>query len=432
LMRVLDAFRPCFTAPTFDTFVVLLAGLVARPARRTVCGMLIGSGMARWWHHSRAHRFFAAARWDPDTVGLVVLRLIVGWLVPVGAPLVVAIDDTMFRRRGRMVHAAHWGYDGSLKVPQGGRKLSRGNCFVVAAIVVELPFVDRPVALPVLMRLWRKGGPTKTVLARELIEALATAGHGRALHVVADGAYICQQLRQLPPRVSLTGPVPRNACLWQVHPDVDNPPRATRPRGRPRVVGERIGTPGDLAATVPAQAWTVTRYGHSSTIAVHEQRCLWRGVFGARPVRALVIIEPGQPALTLISTDLVTPTTALIERYAARWAIEVAFNEAKNTTGVGEARNRVPPAVERTVPFGLITQSTVIIWYHLYGHHPSVVRDHRTQARWYTTKRCPSYTDMIAKLRRVLIAAQYLPEVADQPTPEEIRAVRLAWAHAAA
>jgi hypothetical protein len=39
---------------------------------------------------------------------------------------------------------------------------------------------------------------------------------------------------------------------------------------------------------------------------------------------------------------------------------------------------------------------------------------------------------MIVKLRRVLIAAQYQPEVPDQPTHEEIRAVHLAWAQAAA
>jgi hypothetical protein len=39
---------------------------------------------------------------------------------------------------------------------------------------------------------------------------------------------------------------------------------------------------------------------------------------------------------------------------------------------------------------------------------------------------------MIVKLRRVLIAAQYQPEAPGQPTHEEIRAVHLAWAQAAA
>jgi hypothetical protein len=99
---------------------------------------------------------------------------------------------------------------------------------------------------------------------------------------------------------------------------------------------------------------------------------------------------------------------------------------------VGEARNRNQRAVERTVPFGLYTQSIVTIWYHLAGHHPAVVRDRRHHAPWYTTKTHPSYLDMVVKLRRVLIAAQYQPEAAYQPTPDEIRAVQLAWAQAAA
>lgn len=70
----------------------------------------------------------------------------------------------------------------------------------------------------------------------------------------------------------------------------------------------------------------------------------------------------------------------------------------------------------------------MIVWYHLAGHHPNVVRDRRDRAPWYTTKRHPSYLDMIVKLRRVLIATQYQAEVPSQPTPEEIHAVRLAWA----
>jgi hypothetical protein len=112
--------------------------------------------------------------------------------------------------------------------------------------------------------------------------------------------------------------------------------------------------------------------------------------------------------------------------------IEVAFSDAKNTTRAGEARSRVPAAVERTVPFALFTQSIVIIWYHLAGHHPSVVRSRRAAAPWYAAKACPAYIDMIVRLRRILIAAQFNPEVPHQPTPEEIRDIRVAWAQAAA
>jgi hypothetical protein len=47
LSRVLATFRPCFTAPTFETFTMMVAGLFAQPVGRTVCGMLTGAGLAR-------------------------------------------------------------------------------------------------------------------------------------------------------------------------------------------------------------------------------------------------------------------------------------------------------------------------------------------------------------------------------------------------
>ena len=430
LMRVLEPFRPCFSSPSFTTFTMLAAGLAARPAGRTVCGMLTGAGLARVWHHSRAHRFFAAAAWSADEVGLVVLRLVTGWLVPAGAPVVVAVDDTMFRRSGRKVHAAHWGYDGSLKVPAGSQKLTRGNCFVVAAVVVSLPFLDRPVALPVAARLWHKGGPAKTQLARELITMIA-ARAGRAVHVVADSAYICSELRHLGAGVSLTGPMPRHAALYEVHPALDNPLAVRGRRGRPPAKGARIGTPAQLAAATPGRAAAITRYGKTATVTFHERRCLWPGVFRCRPVRVIVVAGRGV-SLALVTTDAATPAERIIARYASRWAIEVAFCDAKNHTGAGEARNRLPRAVERTVPFALFTQSIVIIWYHLAGHRPAIARERRHQAPWYTTKTCPAYIDMIIKLRRVLIASQFHPGVPRQPTPEEIRTIQLAWAEAAA
>jgi hypothetical protein len=430
--RLLDSFRPCFTRRGFETFTALVTGLIAAPARRTVCGMLTASRARGVWHHSRAHRFFASTRWNPDHVGLVVLGLVIGWLVPAGAPLVVAVDDTMFRRSGKKVWAACWAYDGSRQVAAGQQKLSRGTTFVVAAVVVTLPFLDRPIALPVLARLWRRGGPTKTTLAREMISMIATARRDRTVHVIADNAYVCKALRRLPANVTLTGPLPRQAALWDVHPELDEPPCMRGRRGRPRTRGAKIGTPSQLPAITPGQSATVTRYGRTHTVTIHERRCLWYGVFRSQPIRVIVIREPRRPTLALVTTDPHTPADQLVERYAARWAIEIAFSDAKHLTGVGEARNRTRLAVERTVPFGLFTQSLVIIWYHLAGHHPTVVTEHRRRARWYATKTHPSYHDMLIKLRRVLIAHEYRADPYADPTPEQIQAIRLAWADAAA
>jgi hypothetical protein len=55
--------------------------------------------------------------------GLTVLGLLLGWLIPVTSPVVIAIDDTLFRRRGKKVYADEWAYDGSLDIPRGHETL---------------------------------------------------------------------------------------------------------------------------------------------------------------------------------------------------------------------------------------------------------------------------------------------------------------------
>lgn len=81
--------------------------------------------------------------------------------------------------------------------------------------------------------------------------------------------------------------------------------------------------------------------------------CLWYGSYRSRTVRVVLVREPASKAkagydLALITTDLASPAAEIVARYAARWSIEVAFEDARQITGVGEARNRTPAAVERS------------------------------------------------------------------------------------
>ena len=125
LAGLLAEFRPCFTAPTFHTFIGMVVGLIAQTRRGTVCGMLTGAGLDRvWhrvWHHSRAHRLFTHARWSVDSLGLALADLIVTNLLPAGSPLTVAVDDTLFKRSGRKVFGAAWHHDGAAKGLQARR-----------------------------------------------------------------------------------------------------------------------------------------------------------------------------------------------------------------------------------------------------------------------------------------------------------------------
>jgi hypothetical protein len=117
----------------------------------------------------------------------------------------------------------------------------------------------------------------------------------------------------------------------------------------------------------------------------------------------------------------------VIERYAARWAIEVAIEDAKQLFGTGQARNRTAAAVERTVPFMLACQALAVCWYATGGYHPADTEARQLDAPWYTAKTEPSTADMTAKLRRVIIAAKFKRVHADQLEPAEIHAIRLAW-----
>jgi hypothetical protein len=113
-----------------------------------------------------------------------VARLVVALLVPAGAPVTLAIDGTLLRRRGK-VWAAGWFHDGSA---QGPAKTGYGNTWVAAAVLVRLPMVRRPVAIPVLAKLVIKDtmSASRLWLARRMAEQIAAALPGRRIHVVAD------------------------------------------------------------------------------------------------------------------------------------------------------------------------------------------------------------------------------------------------------
>jgi hypothetical protein len=427
--RVLEVFWPCFTAPTFETFTALVVGLVAQPVGRTVCGMLTGAGLARVWHHCRAHRFFSTARWCPRQVGLVMAELIVTALLGPGERITLVIDDTLFRRRGKKVHGAGWFHDGSAA---GQVKLGFGNNWVVVAIIVTVPYLSRSVALPVLATLAVKGARSKPDLARDLVDALAERFGDRGIDVVADAAYGCGGFAGLGDDMTMTTRARSNAVFSEVAP----PP--TGKRGRPRLKGERIGTPPNIAASATWKTVTVARYGTTATVAVTDRVCLWYGTWRTDPVRVILLREGARKTTTsgydiaLVTTDLTATPEEIIARYAARWSSEVTFFDVKNILGVGQARNRVTTAVERTVPFGLFCHSLLIIWYALNGHAATDTAHRRAAAPWYRSKTEPSTPDMLTALRHQIIAARFLPSTPRPATTQEILEVQQAWAHAAA
>ena len=330
-------------------------------------------------------------------------------LVPAGEPVEVLIDDTLFRRRGKKVWAASWFHDGSARGPA---KTGYGNNWVVLAVRVRLPMISRPVAVPVMAKLVIKGtnSASRLWLARRMATRLAAELPGRKVHVTADSAYAGDELKQLPDGVTWTTRLRANAALH------DLPPARTGRKGRPRKKGDRLPALAKIAAGATFSQVTVTRYGKMETIAVHAFTCLWYSVTGTAPVTVILIRDKSKTGcdLALVTTEPGPDIAQVTERYAARWAIEVAIEDAKQLFGIGQARNRTARAVERTVPFMLACQALAVCWYATAGHHPADTEARRMDAPWYTSKTEPSTADMTAKLRRVIIAAKFKRVHADR------------------
>src|SRR6266702_2271093 len=285
-----------------------------------------------------------------------------------------------------------------------------------------------PGAGPVMAELVIKGTTSASRLgaARRMVARLAAELPGRQVHVTADSAYAGAELKQLPGGVTWTTRLRSNAALHGL------PPERTGKKGRPRVKGDRLPSLAKIAATAVFSQVTVTRYGTAETIAAAAFTCLWYSVTGKKPVTVILIRDKSKTGfdLALVTTEKDPDPAAVIERYAARWALEVAIEDAKQLFGTGQARNRTAAAVERTVPFMLACQALAVCWYATAGHHPADAATRRLDAPWYTSKTEPSTADMTAKLRRVIIAAKFKRLYADQPEPAEIHAIRLAWVDA--
>ena len=415
LAGLLSLLRGCFTQPTFETFGMLLIGMVGRVRDCTVTGMLQAAGLAGEWHHSRAHDFFAYRRWDPDQLGVLLVDFLVTVFVTAG-PIRLAVDDTLFGRSGRKVFGAHYLHDGAQ--PEGsGRRTRWGNCWVVVVLVVQLDCLGgRQVGLPVLFRLFRPKDearpeldaerPSQPELARTLIDMVLGRFPTRTVEVVCDGAYASKAWQRLPGRVTVTTRMRANAAVYAL------PAAERRPgqQGRTPLKGPKLQSLAKIAETAIFTPVTITGPdGRERTAHIHEFTCLWYKPFHTRPVKVILIRNPGTEKgfdVALASTDTNAAGAQLIARYDTRWTIETAHQEAKSH-GVGEARNRVEKAVKRTVPFGFLTQTITIAWYAVHGNPQADLHERRRTAPWYRQKTTISYTDMLAALRRELIRHQF-------------------------
>jgi hypothetical protein len=96
-------FSVAFTAPTFTKVLVLIFGTILTPGRRTVTSALRMMGLGGDPHYSKYHRVLNRDRWSPWLASRILLSVIVSIFISAGAPLLLMINETLERRRGRRI-----------------------------------------------------------------------------------------------------------------------------------------------------------------------------------------------------------------------------------------------------------------------------------------------------------------------------------------
>jgi len=447
MVGLLAAFEPCFHAPSYRIFRLVLAGWIHCLGRRTITAVALASGGVGGRHISVFHRFFARNQWSLDAVGQVVFRLALAW-IPADQPLYVLIDDTLARKTGKGIALATMHHDPLLS---SARKpfCSFGHVWVVLALWVRLPMgAARGFALPLLFRLYvgsKRGGtrdapgrprrgtrqqaaekahaahprPTKLALARELLALVAGWADGRTSSAVVDSAYAARPLLEgRPVNVELISRLRPDAALWAR-------PGRRRPgqRGRPRRRGQRLPTPKAMAAT--RRRWDplpVTLYARQVMPLVFGCTALWYGALRDQPVRIVIVRDPSgrRRDEAFFCTDLTVDHAFILEGYARRWTIEVAFHDQKQFLGFEDPQNQTPEAVAHTAPMAGLVDDLVLLWY------AARVQQGRATGwlvrPWYRSKTTPSFLDMLTAVRqeswRLSFSDPPLPTpAADKPVP---------------
>lgn len=393
--ELLQVFAVTMTPTTSENLRELVVGWVFAP-RRTIMGMLRASGSQR--HHSAFHRLFASARWSIDRAGLAVYDLIRRFLPQ--AVVFLAGDDTLVHRRGLKVLGTGMHRDPLLS-SRGFTVTRWGHCWVVLCVVIESPRTPgRYFALPILARLylnkksaakWRRTYRTKPSLMLEMLQLVHAHDPRQSLHFLGDSAYTSSSmLSQIPLDMAVTGRICSNSRIHAMA-----PARKPGQRGRSRVRGERLATPDEMLDAKGLRRLLLKLYDSSQyKVRVAEQQgCLFKAPQRKVKVVAIEHLRGGRGREVFYSTESSAEAEQILRWFSWRWPIEVTFHDSKQHLGLGEAENRKPRAVRRTVPTGLLLYSLIVLW------HECIRQKAALSLRKWTGKNQASFAEMVAALR---------------------------------
>jgi len=407
----LGMFAPLFTPSVWHHAQVLMIGALLTSGKRTVTAILSIMGLRQSPHCQNYHRVLNRARWSSRAVSKQLLRMVLQVFVPQG-PVVVGIDDTLERRRGKKSKAKGI-YRDPVRSSHSHFVKASGLRWLSAMLLVTIPWARAVWALPLLTVLApseryhqerRQRHKKLTDWARQMLMQVRRWLPQRALVVVADSSFavltLLHVLRHLSQPVTMITRLRLDAALYE-----PAPARALGQTGRPRLKGCRLPTLPQVLrdATTAWTPVTVARWYREPQreVEVVSATAVWYHTgMPPVPIRWVLIRDPQEKFVpqALLSTDVNLTPVQMMTWFVQRWQLEVTFQEVRTHLGVETQRQWADLAVARATPtlFGLFTVVTLLA-HQLSARHPVSPR----QATWYT-KAIPTFADALALVRSQL------------------------------
>ena len=415
MIQVLAPFAPLFSKSVFQHVQLLLVGAILAPGKRTVASALRAVSLEDERRFCRYHRVLNRAVWSSREASRVLLGLLVEAFVPEG-PLILGIDETLERRRGKKISAKGIYRDPVRSSREHFVKTSALR-WVCLALLVPVPWASRVWSLPFLSALayseryaqeQGKRHKTLTDWAGQLLLLVRRWYPEREIVAVADGGYAALKLldrcRRLSEPITFITRLRLDAALYE-----PAPPRHCGQIGRPRLKGDRLPNLSVLAED-PTTDWAPITlnnwYGNSKrTIEIVSGTALWYSTgLPAVPLRWVLIRDPQEEFETqaLLCTDLAAEPEQIISWFVRRWQMETTFQEVRQRLGFETQRQWSEKALRRTAPalLGLFSLVTLLAHRHM-AEGAQIVR----KAAWYE-KAHPTFSDALALVRRQLWARE--------------------------
>src|ERR671926_488095 len=148
---VILCFAPLFRQLTWRHAQVLLIGAILVPGQRTVTGILRISGLCRERRFANYHRVLNRAAWSGRAAARVLLGLLLDAFAPRG-PVLLGLDDTIERRRGKRIRAKGV-YRDPVRSSKGHFVKASGLRWLSLMLLAPIPWAGRVWALPFLTAL---------------------------------------------------------------------------------------------------------------------------------------------------------------------------------------------------------------------------------------------------------------------------------------